>query len=372
MIEVKTGDLLKSHCHALVNTVNCVGVMGKGVAAAFKKQYPKMFDDYAQRCARHEVRLGRPYVYDPGDGHLIVNFPTKDHWRAVSRLDAIVEGLRYLVAHYQEWGIRSIAVPPLGCGNGQLEWRVVGPTLHRELSKLAIPVELFAPLGTPPDEMQLDFFNDPDALLGPREGSFVEAAWLALAEVVHRIDQRRYHWPVGHVRFQKIAYFLAALGLPMKLTYVRGSYGPYSSGLKPATARLLNNGLLVERRLGRMIEMQVGPTFPDARTAYGNDLAQWEPAIEKVTDLFARMRTDQAEVAASVHLVTDELKARLGRAPTEVEVRDEVLMWKARRRPPLDAATVEAAITTLAILDWIQVEVSPELHENDDEAVLVS
>jgi O-acetyl-ADP-ribose deacetylase (regulator of RNase III)/uncharacterized protein YwgA len=371
MIEVTTGDLLKSRCHALVNTVNCVGVMGKGVAAAFKKQYPKMFEDYALRCARREVQLGVPYVYDPGDGHLIVNFPTKDHWRSVSRLDAIVGGLRYLVAHYEEWGIRSIAVPPLGCGNGQLEWRVVGPTLHRELSKLAIPVELYAPRGTPPDEMQLDFFNDPDALVGPPEGAFVEPAWLALAEVVRRIDQRRYHWPVGRVRFQKIAYFLAALGTPMKLNYVRGSYGPYSSELKPATARLLNNGLLLEKRLGQMIEIQIGPTFEDARAAYAKDLAAWETAIGKVTDLFARMRTEQAEVAASVHLVATELTSQLGRVPTEAEVRDEVLRWKARRKPPLDASTVESAIATMAILNWIHVEVSPELHEDEDDAALV-
>lgn len=116
---MKSGNLLASSAHALVNTVNCVGVMGKGIALAFKRKYPEMFDDYVRRCDRGEVRLGEPYVYDAGN-RLILNFPTKDHWRAVSRLEDIVAGLEHLTKHYRAWGIRSLAVPPLGCGNGQL------------------------------------------------------------------------------------------------------------------------------------------------------------------------------------------------------------------------------------------------------------
>jgi uncharacterized protein YwgA len=312
-------------------------------------------------------------VYDTRDGHLVVNFPTKNHWRAVSRLEDIVEGLRYLAANYEAWGIKSLAVPPLGCGNGQLEWSVVGPTLHRELSKLPIPVEIYAPIGATPAEMQLDFFNQPDSLLAPQANgvTFIEPAWVALADVVARIDRGRHHWPVGRTRFQKIAYFLDSLGLPLKLGHSRGSFGPYSPQLKPVTARLLNNGLLVENDRGRMIELRAGPTFEDGRAAFADDLAQWEAQIAKVTDLFARMRTDQAEVAASVHLVTNELAGRLGRRPNEIEVRDEVLRWKAKRKPPITAASVEAAIVTLAVLQWIDVEVSPELHD-DDEDLLVS
>src|SRR5437899_1683390 len=129
-VRIVTGDLLKSGQQTLVNTVNTVGVMGKGIALAFKKRYPEMFDDYVQRCDRGEVELGQPYVFTEPD-HLIVNFPTKGHWRAVSKLSDIATGLEYLEKHYKEWGITSIAVPPLGCGNGQLEWKIVGPTLVR-------------------------------------------------------------------------------------------------------------------------------------------------------------------------------------------------------------------------------------------------
>src|SRR5436190_16670969 len=110
LIRLTSGDLLASKAQTLVNTVNCVGIMGKGIALAFKRQYPEMFKDYVRRCDRGEVRLGRPYVYR-ADDHLILNFPTKQHWRAVSRLEDIVAGLEFLEAHYREWGITSLAVP---------------------------------------------------------------------------------------------------------------------------------------------------------------------------------------------------------------------------------------------------------------------
>jgi hypothetical protein len=348
--------------------------MGKGIALAFKKRYPIMFEDYVRRCENGEVSLGNPYPYEVNDGHVVINFPTKDHWRSVSRLSDIVAGLQHLQENYKAWGLRSIAVPPLGCGNGQLEWRVVGPTLHRELMKLEIPVDLYAPAGTPTSQMQLAFFEPPDATVA--HGSverFVDPAWVTLPETVKRIESRSIHWPVGRVRFQKIAYFLEALGVPLRLAHERGSYGPYSSALKPVTARLLNNGLLEEERKGNMIELKVGITFDDARKAYDESLEHWAPAVDRVADLFARMRTDQAELAASVHLVAKELAASLSRTPTEVEVRDEVLRWKERRRPPLTVRDVEGAIANLAVLGWLDVQVSPEIHSDfEDDAVPVA
>ena len=116
MVKVLTGNLFESNAQTLVNTVNCVGVMGKGVALEFKKRFPDMFDDYEKRCQRHEVKLGRPYLYKRLVPPWILNFPTKDHWRSVASLEAIVEGLKYLLQHHKEWGITSMAVPPLGCG----------------------------------------------------------------------------------------------------------------------------------------------------------------------------------------------------------------------------------------------------------------
>src|SRR5271168_538195 len=144
MIRVRIGDIFESNAQTLVNTVNTVGVMGKGVALGFRKHFPEMYDDYVRRCERHEVQLGKPYLFRRVVPPHIINFPTKEHWRSVSRLEDIVKGLRYLQEHVQAWGVTSLAVPPLGCGEGQLEWRVVGPTLYRGLYELGIPVELYA------------------------------------------------------------------------------------------------------------------------------------------------------------------------------------------------------------------------------------
>ena len=160
MVRILIGDLFASKMQTIVNTVNCVGVMGKGIALEFKKRFPDMYQDYVARCAAKQVRLGQPYLFRQLVPPWILNFPTKDDWRSVSRLSDIVAGLEYLEQHYQEWGITSLAVPPLGCGQGQLEWRVVGPTLFRYLSRFQVPVELYAPHGTPEHELASSFLSD--------------------------------------------------------------------------------------------------------------------------------------------------------------------------------------------------------------------
>ncbi len=152
-VRVLTGDLFASPAQTFVNTVNCVGVMGKGIALTFKRRYPAMYADYAQRCAAGSVRPGEPYLFVGASLPWILNFPTKRHWRSPSRLEDIVAGLEYLERHYQAWGVTSLATPALGCGAGQLAWRDVGPVLYKRLSRLSIPVELYAPVGTSEEEL---------------------------------------------------------------------------------------------------------------------------------------------------------------------------------------------------------------------------
>ena len=107
MFRALIGDLFESRAQTLVNTVNCVGVMGKGVAEQFKRRFPQMFEDYKGRVDRRAVRLGEPYLYRVPSGEQIINFPTKDHWRSPSRLSDIERGLDYLAAHLAEWGVKS-------------------------------------------------------------------------------------------------------------------------------------------------------------------------------------------------------------------------------------------------------------------------
>ena len=144
---LKDGFVGDSSLDCVVNTVNCVGVMGKGIALVFKHRYPSMFADYQTRCARGLVRLGEPYLFvDPGSGRKIVNFPTKQHWRQRSKIHDVDNGLRYLADKLAAWGVKSIAFPALGCGCGNLDFAVVLPMILSHIQPLDIKFEIYRPL----------------------------------------------------------------------------------------------------------------------------------------------------------------------------------------------------------------------------------
>jgi O-acetyl-ADP-ribose deacetylase (regulator of RNase III) len=150
MVEFRTGDILKSPAEALVNPVNCVGVMGRGLALQFKGKFPGNFKAYAAACGRGEVQPGRMFVFQTGSltgPKYVVNFPTKRHWRDASRMEDIEAGLTTLHAEVKERGICSIAIPPLGAGLGGLDWKQVRPIIVQAMSTLtAVQVIVFKPL----------------------------------------------------------------------------------------------------------------------------------------------------------------------------------------------------------------------------------
>jgi O-acetyl-ADP-ribose deacetylase (regulator of RNase III) len=141
-IQYQKGDIFDSKAQVIVNTVNCEGVMGKGLALAFKERYPAMFAVYQQDCKAGKLRIGRPTLYKASTPW-ILNFPTKDHWRPPSKLEYLEKGLEYLVAYYQKAGIQSIAFPKLGAQNGKLSWDDVGPLMAKYLSQLNIDVYIY-------------------------------------------------------------------------------------------------------------------------------------------------------------------------------------------------------------------------------------
>jgi len=359
-VKILVGNLFESKAQTLVNTVNCVGVMGKGIALEFKQRFPDMYQDYVVRCKRGEVRLGKPYLYKMLFPPWILNFPTKDHWRSVANLDSIIQGLDYLLQHYREWGIESLAVPPLGAGQGQLEWRIIGPTLYHYLSRMDILVELYAPYNTPHEELQDEFLNRVMNNDMPAP-AWIKPAWIALVEILKRIDEQAYHWPIGRTIFQKIVYVATEEGLPTGLIHKKNSYGPFSPELKGVEARLVNNGLIQVTRNGSMFQFSVGRTYEDARKAYAENLKQWEKLIEKVADLFLRLNTDQAEIVATVLFSARLLERNSKDKPTEQEVLNTVMEWKQNRRPPLNQETVAYTIRNLAVLNWLNVKASKEL-----------
>lgn len=146
---LKKGDIFNSTAQVLTNTVNTVGVMGAGLAKRFRERFPEMYEDYKERCRQKEVKVGLPYLWKPpnGEGKWVLNFPTKKSWRGGSRLEWIEQGLKYLLEHYEEWGIQSLAMPALGCDLGGLDWETqVKPLMIRYLSQMNIPVEIYEPL----------------------------------------------------------------------------------------------------------------------------------------------------------------------------------------------------------------------------------
>jgi uncharacterized protein YwgA/O-acetyl-ADP-ribose deacetylase (regulator of RNase III) len=349
--------------------------MGKGIALEFKKCFPEMFKDYEERCERKEVKVGQPYLYKSLFGQQIVNFPTKEDWRSVSKVSDIENGLDYLLVHYKSWGITSIAIPPLGCGNGQLEWKVVGPLIYKKIKQIDIPVEIYAPYGTNPAELTESFLKKVGEVTTAgrpvtSNGQIpFNPAWVGLVEILQRIEKQPYHWPVGRTVFQKIAYIATQQGLPTGFNYQKASYGPFSKELKPAEAKLINNNLLQEERLGKMFEIKVGTSFDEARKRYNVLLEKYSSVIEKTADLFMRVDTTQAEILATVIFTANALKKNSKSPISETDVLEAVMQWKQRRKPPLSEVAVASTIRNLGMLHWLAIQPDNKLPVSEENEV---
>ncbi|MBA3351277.1 MAG: macro domain-containing protein [Blastocatellia bacterium] len=361
------GDMFASKMQTLVNTVNCVGVMGKGIAQLFKQKYPEMYADYLTRCERGAVRLGRPYHYRDLTGISIVNFPTKSHWRAATRFSDVENGLGYFASHFQQWGITSVAFPPLGCGNGGLEWKAVGPLMYSELSKLGIPVEIYAPYGTPAAQLKPDFLaadQQTEFLHKGRRREKLRPEWAALVEVIYELEKQPYANPIGRTTFQKVCYILTKLGLDTGFHFERSSYGPFASEVKEAINVLANNNWLNEQQLGKVTALRVGPEYRKSREQLIAEMEPFRQKIDKTVDLFSRIKnTDQAEEVATVIYAVQNLKQE--RKPDDVSEEDlfqYILDWKKVWRKDEDKQkSLADAIRNLEMLGWVKLRFSESL-----------
>ncbi len=226
MIKLTQGDILKADAEALVNTVNCVGIMGRGVALQFKKAFPANFKAYEAACKAHQVQPGKLFVYDLNrlyNPRLIINFPTKRHWKSKSRLEDIQAGLADLITIVQRYQIRSIAIPPLGCGLGGLNWEDVKPLITQTFQTLPeIDVLLFEPAGAPQAVTMVRSDKVPNMTAG-------RAALLGL---MRRYLAAAMDPTVTLLEVHKLMYFLQAAGEPLRLNYQKALYGPYAANLR--------------------------------------------------------------------------------------------------------------------------------------------
>lgn len=360
-MKVKIGNLFESKCNTIVNTVNCVGVMGKGIALEFKKQYPAMFRDYVNKCDFEEVKPGKPYVYEDASGMKILNFPTKDHWRSPSRLSYVVDGLDWFIEHYQEYGIESIAFPPLGCGNGGLTWDVVGPIMYQKLKDLPIEIEIYAPFGATQRELSEEFFlaRDYKQEIVGASNSKVNPKWYLILQVVRELNEREYALKVGRTIFQKICYVITRNGVDTGFVFSKGSYGPFSAQVKDSITALANANLILEEQLGRMISLKVSNDVEIKRDKFSD--AEWD-AVRKTVDLFGRVKsTDQAEVIATVLFSYDQLAKKMEYI-SDKDVYDFVLDWKPHWKGEKEFEVCET-IHNMAMLSLMKIAHSQQLMD---------
>lgn len=296
-IEYKNGNMFDAPTEAIVNTVNCVGVMGKGVALEFKTRWPENYTAYKKLCEKKLLVPGQMFVFEntnmfkDDDFKYLINFPTKKHWRSKSKIEYISEGLDALIYEIKKFQIKSISLPPLGCGNGGLDWNVVKEILEQKLSNIEnTNILIFVPKKELP---QAEFKMIPDEMTASR------------ATLVKAIGDFEVFFG-GHLTrlsIQKITYFLQIFGVNFGLSFKKEQFGPYSEtlhkALKSMEAKNFIEGYSSDRR-----EIVTTPSAFAAADEYLNteDCFYCVEAIEKLSQLIEGYESPFGmELLASVH-----------------------------------------------------------------------
>lgn len=300
MIEFKTGDLLAEDAEALVNTVNCVGHMGRGVALQFKRAWPENFAAYAAAVRRGEVQPGRLFIHETGrltNPRLIINFPTKRHWRGKSRLEDVEAGLRALVREIREREIHSIALPALGSGLGGLPWPEVRERIERALADLpGVRVVIFEPGPAPLDGVGAKARAIPRMTIGRA----------VLVGLMSRYIQGLLDPFITLLEVHKLMYFMQESGEGLKLRIEKGPYGPYAENLRHVIAPIEGHFITGYGEGGdapeKVLELVPG-AIEDARETLKGRAATNE-RFQRVAELIEGFESSFGlELLATVHFV---------------------------------------------------------------------
>ena len=319
-IEIRTGDIFKTDAEAIVNTVNCVGIMGRGIALQFKNAYPANFKAYKAACDAEQVQPGRMFVYETGKftPRFIINFPTKRHWKGKSRIEDVEAGLIALAKEIRSRGIKSVAVPPLGAGLGGLDWDDVLPRIKSALQDIPdINVIIFEPKG-PPDTVRAS--SVPDMTTGRA----------SLVTLMHRYLQGLMDPFVTLIEVQKLMYFMQEAGQPLRLNYVKHHYGPYANNLAHVLHRIEGYFVAGYQDGGDQPDKEltiVPGAIEEAEAALANE-PQTHDNFNRVADLVDGFETPYGlELLATVHWVA----TREGATTHEAAV-EQVRNWNDRKK----------------------------------------
>ena len=346
MIEFTSGDILKDDVDAIVNTVNCVGIMGRGIALQFKNAWPENFKAYEAACKREEVQPGRMFVYEVGQlttPRYIINFPTKRHWRGKSRIEDIESGLKALVGEIRQRGIRSIAIPPLGSGLGGLDWNDVRPRIEAAMREVPdVRVRIFEPKGAPAS----------DVMHHSREVPTMTAGRAALVELMGRYIRGLLDPTITLLEVHKLMYFMQEAGEPLRLKYVKAPYGPYAENLRHVL-RAIEGHLVAGYADGGDAPdkpLMLVPGAVDDANAFLEANALTRERFDRVGRLVEGFETPFGlELLATVHWVARHESA--GRNPAEVVER--TYAWNDRKRQ-FTPRQIGIALNVLNKQGWLE------------------
>jgi O-acetyl-ADP-ribose deacetylase (regulator of RNase III) len=353
MIELTRGNLLEAEAEALVNTVNCVGYMGKGIALQFKQAFPANFRAYEAACKRRELVPGRMLIHENShflNPRFIINFPTKRDYRGKSKIEDIALGLKALIEDVRRLGIRSIAVPPLGCGLGGLSWEQVRPMIESAFNALPdVQVMVYEPAGAPAAVAMPVRTNRPN--MSPAKALFIR-----LMDAYSALDYSR-----TLLEVQKLAYFLQISGEKLRLQYEAGHYGPYAPNLNKVLEAMEGHFI---RGYGDSqkpdAEIELLPGAVEEATAFLADKKESLDRLAKVAELIEGFETPYGmELLATVHWVT-QTGGRKNEPPAKSP--DEALLlvhaWNPRKKRVFKPDHIRTAWNRLEIQGWMPTVVS--------------
>jgi O-acetyl-ADP-ribose deacetylase (regulator of RNase III) len=343
MIQYTQGDILQADTEALVNTVNCVGVMGRGIALHFKQAYPANFKAYAAACKREEVQPGRMFVHDTGQPgpRWIVNFPTKRHWRGKSRIEDIEAGMHALVDEIRTREISSIAIPPLGSGLGGLAWNDVRPIVEAALAELPdVRAIVYEPGGQPQEAIQTAV---------PK----MTPGRAALVGLIRSYLTGMMDTSISLLEIHKLMYFLQVAGEPLKLQYVKAPYGPYAENLRHVL-QAVNGHLITGYTAGGDAPTEQVALMPGAvekADAFLAEHPQTNERFDRVRELVDGFETPFGlELLATAHWVADNENAR-----TDQAIADAFYAWNPGKAQ-FTQEQIGIAVERLRTGGWVEAE----------------
>ena len=342
MIYRAEGDLLGTDAEALVNTVNSVGVMGKGIALQFKQAFPENYSAYEAACKRGEVEPGKMFVFRRSNNpRLIINFPTKKHWRGKSKIKDIESGLRALVNVVKAEKINSIAVPPLGCGNGGLEWNDVRPLIERAFSEVPdVIVQLFYPEGAPKSEEMRIATKRPAWTLGRA----------VILELLNRYALPGYRLTL--LEIQKLAYFLQEAGEPLKLNFQKQRYGPYAENMHFVLQRMEGHFVRGYGDRSRDVSLELYSDAVHEAQEFLSDEPDTLERLRRVSKLIEGYETPYGlELLSTVHWVAT--RDNRGAATNPELAVEGVLSWNDHKRKTFSPSRINRAWHRLQDEQWL-------------------